>query len=80
MRFIWGIVWIAIGFGLIKYSYQLVSFFGHVPWAEQRLGGGGTYTLYKIAGVAVIIFAMLYMFNAMDFLLSPLGGVFGGGR
>lgn len=78
MRFIWGVVWIAVGFVLIKYCYPLVSFFGHIDWAEHHLGGGGTYTLYKIAGVVVIIIALLYMFNAVGFILSPLSGVFGG--
>lgn len=77
MRFIWGIVWIVIGLVLIKYAYTLVGFFGHIPWAEQHIGGGGTYTLYKIVGVVVIVLAMLYMFNAIGFIFSPFGSVFG---
>ncbi|OGE81578.1 MAG: hypothetical protein A3H72_03105 [Candidatus Doudnabacteria bacterium RIFCSPLOWO2_02_FULL_48_8] len=76
MRFVWGMVWVVIGFLLIRYNYLLVGFFGHVPWAEQHIGGGGTYTLYKIVGVIVIILGMLYAFNAVGFLTGPAGTLF----
>ncbi|HEX5429482.1 MAG TPA: hypothetical protein VFX17_00160 [Patescibacteria group bacterium] len=79
MRFIWGLVWIAIGVGVIKYSFQITNFFGHVPWAEQHIGGGGTYTMYKIAGIVIIIFAFLYMFGNTGFLTGRLAPLFGGG-
>jgi hypothetical protein len=78
MRFIWGIVGAVIGFGLIKYSFQIKNFFGDVSWAEQHLGGGGTYTLYKIVGVAVIILSLLYMFGNVGFITGRLGPLFGG--
>ena len=77
MRFIWGVLWILIGFGVIKYSFQITNFFGHMPWAEEHLGGGGTYTLYKIAGVVVIFLAFLYMFGSLGTILGPLAPFFG---
>ena len=67
-----------IGFGLIKYSFPITNFFGHIPWAERYLGGGGTYTLYKIVGVIVIILAFLYMFGSLGSAIAPLGKIFGG--
>ena len=33
--------------------------------------------MYKLVGLLVVILAMLYMFNAMGFLIEPLGPVFG---
>ena len=78
MRIFWGLIWLVIGFVLIKYSFQLVNTFGHIPWAEQHLGGGGTYTAYKIAGIIVMALALLYMFGGLDRLVAPMGGFFGG--
>ena len=80
MRFIWGVLAILIGIGLIRYSFQLTGFFGHIPWAESHLGGGGTYTLYKLVGVIVIILAFLYMFGSIGFITGPLSPIFGGSK
>lgn len=80
MHFIWGITGVVIGVLVIKYTFQLVSIFGRIGWAEIHLHGGmgGTFTLYKIAGVVVIIVSMLYMFGGVGFLVSPLAPLFGG--
>lgn len=80
MRFIWGLVWIAIGTGVIKYAYQIVQTFGRIDWAESHLSGGlgGTYALYKIVGIILILLGFLYMFGGFGFLLSPLTPLFGG--
>jgi hypothetical protein len=78
MRIVWGIIWIAIGFAVIKYSFQITNFFGHIDWAEEHIGGGGTYTLYKIVGIVVIVFSFLYMFGNVGFITEPLAPLFGG--
>jgi hypothetical protein len=81
MRYVWGIIWIIIGILVMKYSFQITQLFGKVGWAERYLSGGfgGTYAMYKIAGLLIIIIAMLYMFNALGFWIKPLSPVFGGG-
>ena len=78
MRFLWGTVGVIVGFLIIKYTFQIVQTFGHVGWAEQHLPGGGTYTLYKLAGLIIIILSLLYAFNAIGFLINPLTPLFGG--
>lgn len=80
MRFIWGFIGVAAGFLVIKYTYQLVSIFGQIGWAETHLRGGmgGTYTLYKISGVVVIVLSMLYMFGGIGWIVGPLAPLFGG--
>lgn len=80
MKIVWGIIWMTLGFLVIKYSYQIVQYFGKVGWAERYLSGGfgGTYFMYKLVGVLVIIFALLYMFGALEILTSPLSPFFGG--
>lgn len=77
MRFIWGLVWIAIGIAIIKYSFQITNFFGHIPWAEDKLGGGGTYTAYKLAGIIFILLGFMYMFGMMGVITGTLGPLFG---
>jgi hypothetical protein len=80
MEIIWGIIGIIAGFLLIKYSVRITDLFGKVEWAEQHLRGGlaGTYSLYRLIGLVVIIFSLLYMFGGLGFLLGPLGSIFGG--
>ena len=80
MRFVWGIMWIVIGILLMKFTFPLVQTFGRISWAEEHLGGGlgGTFTLYKLVAVIIIILGMLYMFGGIDFLVKPLLPTFGG--
>jgi len=81
MRYFWGIIFVLIGFAVMKYAFPLVNTFGKIPWAENNLGtAGGTYLLYKLAGLVLMILAFLYMFNALDFLLGPLAPVFQGAQ
>ncbi len=75
-----GLIGVAVGFVLIKYSVPLTDMFGKVEWAERNLRGGlaGTYSLYKIVGVIFIILSLLYMFGLIGIVLGPLSNVFGG--
>lgn len=82
MRFVWGIVWVLIGIALMRYTFSITNLFGKIDWAERHLTGGfgGTYTLYRLVGLFIIILAMLYMFGGLGIILSPISGVFGGAR
>ena len=82
MRIFSGLIGVVIGFLLIKYSVPLTDTLGKMDWAETYLRGGmaGTYTMYKLVGLAFIILSLLYMFNALGFLLSPLLPLFGGAK
>ena len=82
MHFIGGLIGVGIGFLLIRYSVQLTEMFGTIAWAEEHLRGGmaGTYSLYRIFGIVFIVLSLLYMFNAIGFILAPLGSVFGGAK
>ncbi len=82
MKFIWGIIGIIIGFLVIKYSMSITDTFGRVEWAERHLSGGlaGTYTLYRIAGLVIIILSLLYIFGGIGFITGPLAPLFGGGQ
>lgn len=82
MRFVWGIVWVVIGILLIRYTFQITNLFGKIDWAEQHLRGGfgGTYTLYKLVGLFIVILAMLYMFGGIGLIVKPFAVLFGGGQ
>jgi len=57
------ILGLGVGTGLIKYSYQMTHLFGHNSLAEQYLGNGGTYTMWKLLGIITIIGVMVYVFR-----------------
>lgn len=57
------------GLGLIRYAEPIVRSVGHMDWAERTFGAGGSYTVWKIAGVVVIIVGFLYAIGRFD--LAP---------
>ena len=80
MNILGGIIGVVVGFLLIKYAVPITNNLGTIEWAEEHMRGGmaGTYSLYKIIGIVVIILSFLYMFGGINVLLAPLGTVFGG--
>jgi hypothetical protein len=80
MRFIYATIGIIIGFLFIKYSVQLTETLGRMDWAEQYLKGGmaGTYSMYRLLGLAFIIISILHIFGLFGFIVSPLAPLFGG--
>jgi hypothetical protein len=62
MKYLVGIILIAIGFVIIWKSNWLMDNMGRVEWAEQHLGSdGGTRVFYKLIGVAIILLSFLLM-------------------
>ncbi len=59
LRLIIGTLGIAAGIFLVAKSYTIVQKIGYNEWAEEHLGGGGTYTLVKFIGLVVILLAVL---------------------
>jgi hypothetical protein len=80
MKFVWGTVWVIIGILLIRYTFQITNLFGKIDWAEQHMRGGygGTYALYKLVGLGIVILAMFYMFGGLGLIVKPLAPLFGG--
>lgn len=69
---------IAGGILLLKYNYQ-VSNNLRISFAEQHMGGGGSYLLWKIIGVLVALAGLTVIFgiydNILSWLLSPLTNI-----
>ncbi len=74
MKYLIGLIVIAIGFLLIWKTDWIVNNFGKIDWAEMRLSAeGGTRILWKLIGIVVIILAMMYMFG---FIEGVIGAIF----
>lgn len=60
MRIFLGIILIITGFMMAWKTSALVSFTGQSTWAESHLGSeGGTYLMYKLLGILVVIIGLL---------------------
>ncbi len=63
MHFIYFILILAAGFGLVKYAKWIVDNTMHFISVEKFLGPGGTITFWKIAGVLTMGYSFHYLFN-----------------
>ena len=71
MKYVLGIIFIAVGFVIVWKSDWLMNNFGRIAWAEDKLGmEGGTRLFYKLIGIAIIVFSFLYMTGAIAGMLS----------
>ncbi len=69
LRILGGLVVMAIGFLLIKYSVKVADNTGRIEFAEKWFKAplAGTYTWWKIVGLGVMILGVLWIFNLVDF-------------
>ncbi len=51
----------AIGLGILieRFTERIVNFIGYSGWAEEKLGVGGTYTMWKLIGLIMIVGGVL---------------------
>lgn len=60
-KYIFGLILITVGVIVIWKTSWFIQNFGRSNWAETKIGAGGTWTFYKIIGVAAILLAFLIM-------------------
>lgn len=46
---------------ILKYTEPIVRMVGKMDWAENRLGMGGTYTVWKLIAVGLIVGSLVYL-------------------
>lgn len=51
------------GIACMVYSYQLTRLFGYNSYAEKYLGDGGTYSMWKLLGLLLIIGTIWLVFR-----------------
>lgn len=77
-RILIGIILAAIGFIFVWKTRKFMEFFGSIPWADAKLGGGGTQIVYKTLGILMILIGFLWATNLWEaFLNATLGSLFG---
>lgn len=47
--------------GMIKYREKLVRIVGKADWAERYLGNGGTYTMWILWGILLVVIAVVWL-------------------
>jgi hypothetical protein len=63
--------WFILGLGVLfmiiglrpDWTMWVVRQVGKMGWAEQRVGQGGTFTIWKIIGILAPIAAIIYFFS-----------------
>jgi len=81
MQFILGPLVILLGLAMMRYTVQITNFTGRIDWAEQYLGPGtaaGTYTLWRLVGLGILILGALWLFGLLSLLGSLLVAVIPG--
>lgn len=78
MKYIIGILAIALGVFLVIKTEWFIQNFGTNAWAEQHLGSsGGTRLMYKLIGLAIIFIAMMGMTGLLGgFIMATFGKLF----
>jgi hypothetical protein len=61
MPYILGFLAIILGIVAEVYTFRIVHTFGHIDWAEKKLGPGGTYTAWRLMGIGGIVGGMLML-------------------
>lgn len=70
-----GLIIIAVGVLLLKNNYQVANNL-RISFAERHMGSGGSYLLWKIIAVLVVIAGIAVFFgihdNILGWLFSPI--------
>lgn len=74
LRLIIFILGLGLGLYFIVKSEYIVRTIGHNQTAEKYLGAGGSYLMWKLIGILVIILGFLYLLGDLDQYLSQLTG------
>ncbi len=78
MKYFLGLLGLAIGIFLVVKTEWFIQNFGNSAWAEEHFGtSGGTRTLYKLIGLAIIFIAMMGMTGLLGgFIMGTVGRLF----
>lgn len=65
-RILMGSIGVLIGILFVVFTNPIVDFTGRNSWAENFLGGAGTYTLVKVLGIIIIILSFFYITGTLQ--------------
>lgn len=67
IKFLIFLIMCIIAILIMKYTEPIVRTFGKSVWAEQYLGAGGSYNLWKLVALAIILVGFLYLMDVIQF-------------
>jgi len=67
MKFVIFIAMFAVGVLILRYNEPIVRMVGKSSFAEKYLGMGGTYTMWKLIAVVIMIVGYLYVMGMIQF-------------
>ena len=59
MHLLFMLFFVSVGVVIELNVFRIVHTFGHMDWAEQRLGSGGSYLAWRLIGLILIIGSVL---------------------
>ena len=60
MKFVIFVLAVILALLILKFTEPIVRFFGLSGWAEETFGQGGTYTMYKLLALVIVLIALFY--------------------
>lgn len=75
-RIILGLIVMVVGFLMVMRTSVVLKWFGRIPFAEQKLGSGGTHTFYKLLGILIVFIGIFIVTNIISGILDSFAGLF----
>lgn len=70
-----GLIVMAIGFWMVLKTETVLSWFGEVPFAEDKFGPGGSRFFYKLLGILVTFIGIFIATNIISDILESTARV-----
>ena len=64
-----------IGFLMVKKTDVVLSWFGQVPFAEDKFGSGGSRFFYKLLGIAVTFIGIFIATDVISGILEEIAAL-----
>ncbi|MFA5916686.1 MAG: hypothetical protein WC850_00445 [Candidatus Gracilibacteria bacterium] len=68
VKIFYAILFISLGFLMIRFRKNVHDRTGHWYWAEKYLGSGGTYLVLVLFGLFLIFFGAIFPFGGLELL------------
>jgi len=66
------LIGMAVGILVMMYNRFFAHLVGTNSFAEKTFGGGGTYIMWQLIGLLIVIITIVYIFGGMDAILGFL--------
>ncbi len=72
MKLLIFIIGIGIGIACVIYNRKLVQSLGPISWAERTFGAGGSYLMWQLIGLAIIVLTLFYVTGIIERILGSI--------